>query len=144
MALVVYNRFKMGLLQGDYDLSSTGDTIKVSLHTSSYTPNQDTHEDFADVTNQLSGTGYTAGGNALSGKSVTQDNTDNEGVFDATDVTWSSINAGTAAGHILYKDTGTPGTSLLMFYDDTGGYPVTTTGADLVIQWDSEGIINIG
>lgn len=144
MAYLFYNRFKAGLLAGDYDLDTGGNTISVSLHTASYTPNIDTHEDFADLTNELSGTGYTSGGESLASQVVTQDNTDDEGVFDAADLTFSSINAGTAAKHVIYKDTGTASTSLLILVDDSGGYPVVTTGADLIIQWDTEGIINVG
>ncbi len=47
------------------------DTIKVSLHTSSYTPNLDTHETLSDVTNEISGTGYVAGGVTLASKTIT-------------------------------------------------------------------------
>lgn len=47
------------------------DTIKVMLTTSAYTPNRDTHETKADVTNEISGTGYTAGGVTLASKTIT-------------------------------------------------------------------------
>jgi hypothetical protein len=38
------------------------DTFKAMLVTSSYTPNKDTHDKRDDVTNEVAGTGYTAGG----------------------------------------------------------------------------------
>lgn len=41
------------------------DTIKVMLCTSSYTPNRGTHAYKSDVTNEVSGTGYTATGATL-------------------------------------------------------------------------------
>ena len=48
-------------------------TFKITLHTSSYTPNNGTHEVFADVTNELStANGYTAGGVTLTGVALTQ------------------------------------------------------------------------
>lgn len=47
------------------------DTIKVMLTTSSYSENLDTHETKADVTNEVSGTGYTARGVALGSKTIT-------------------------------------------------------------------------
>lgn len=47
------------------------DTIKVMLTTSSYTPNRDTHETKNDITNEISGTGYTAGGVTLASKTIT-------------------------------------------------------------------------
>jgi hypothetical protein len=66
------------------------DTIKVLLVTSAYTPDQDAHTKRSDVTNEVSGTGYTAGGATLANKSVSADTTDNEGVSDADDSTWGS------------------------------------------------------
>lgn len=47
------------------------DTIGFSLHTNAYTPNLDTHEVFSDVTNEVVGTGYSAGGVTLASKTIT-------------------------------------------------------------------------
>jgi hypothetical protein len=47
------------------------DTIKYALTTSTYTPNLDTHETFADITNEVTGTGYTAGGVTVGSKTIT-------------------------------------------------------------------------
>lgn len=139
MADVIYNAFKKNIMNGSIDLDT--DTIKVALVTSTYTPNQDTHEDFADVTNEVSGTGYTAGGAALANKTVTQDNTDNEGVFDADDVTWSTSTI-TARAAVVYKDTGTPSTSWLVCYIDFGSDKISTAG-NFIIAWNAEGIVNL-
>lgn len=139
MADVIYNSFKSNIMNGSLDLDT--DTIKVALVTSTYTPNQDTHEDFADVTNEVSGTGYTAGGNALANKTVTKDNTDNEGVFDADDVTWASSTI-TARGAVVYKDTGVASTSLLICYLDFSTDQSSSSG-DFTIQWNAEGIVNL-
>lgn len=84
----VYNSYKKDVLDGTIDL--VNDTIKVALCTSSYTPDIDAHSFFDDITNEVVGTGYTAGGETLGTKTTTQDNTDDEGVFDAADTTWSS------------------------------------------------------
>ncbi len=139
MADVIYNNFKKSIMNGGIDLDT--DTIKVALVTSSYSPNQDTHEDFADVTNEVSGTGYTAGGVALASKAVTADNTDNEGVFDADDASWSASTI-TARGAVLYKDTGTPSTSLLICYIDFGSDKASSAGT-FTLQWAAEGILNL-
>lgn len=141
MASVLYNRWKQGSLQADYDLGTGGDTIKVALVTSSYTPNIDTHEDFADITNEVSGTGYTAGGATLANQAVSMDTTDDEGVFDADDVTWGSSTI-TARGAVVYQSTGTASTSLLIAYFDFGSDQVSSSG-DFTIQWNSEGIVNL-
>ena len=139
MANVIYNSFKQKIMDGSIDLDT--DTIKVALVTSSYTPDQDSHEDFADITNEVSGTGYTAGGATLSNVSITKDNTDTEGVFDADDVTWSNSTI-TARGAVVYKDSGTPATSWLICYIDFGS-DYSSVAGDFKIAWNSEGIVNI-
>lgn len=138
MADVIYNSFKRDIMNGGIDLDT--DTIKVALVTSTYTPDQDAHDNFDDITNEVSGTGYSAGGASLANKAVTADNTDNEGVFDADDVTWSSSTI-TARGAVLYKSTGTASTSKLICYLDFGSDKVSTSG-NFTIQWNAEGILN--
>lgn len=140
MADVIYNSFKKKIMDGSIDLDT--DTIKVALVTSSYTPDQDAHDFFDDVTNEVSGTGYTAGGASLANKAVTADNTDNEGVFDADDVTWSTSTI-TARGAVIYKSTGTASTSALICYLDFGSDKTSTAG-NFTIQWNAEGILNLG
>jgi hypothetical protein len=85
------------------DIDFDTNTIKVMLTTNSYTPNQDTHEDKADVTNEVTGTGYTAGGETLAGKSVTV--TNNAIAFDSNNVSWSSSTI-TARRAVIYDDSG--------------------------------------
>jgi len=60
MANVIYNRFKRDIANGNVELDS--DTTKVMLVTSAYTPDQDAHDNRDDITNEVSGTGYTAVG----------------------------------------------------------------------------------
>lgn len=142
MADVIYNDFKEQLLKGTFNLHTAGDTIKVALVTATYTPDQDLHDFFDDITNEVVGTGYTAGGATLANQAVSQDNTDNEGVFDADDVTWSSSTI-TARGAVVYKSTGVAATSPLICYFDFGSDQSSSSG-DFTIAWNSEGIINIG
>jgi len=139
MADVIYNYPKSELLKANIDLVS--DTIKVALCTSSYTPDQDTHENFDDITNEVVGTGYTADGATLANKAVTKDNTDNEGVFDADDVVWTTSTI-TARYAIIYKDSGTDSTSPLLACVDFGTDKVSTAGT-FTIQWATEGILNL-
>lgn len=138
MASVVYNSFKQKIMDGSIDLDT--DTIKVALVTSSYTPDIDTHEDYADLTNEVTGTGYTAGGETLT-VTISKDTTDDEGVFDALDVTWSSSTI-TARGAVIYKDSGVDSTSWLICYIDFAS-DKTSTADDFTITWDSEGILNL-
>ncbi|HEX8609330.1 MAG TPA: hypothetical protein VF679_11875 [Pedobacter sp.] len=139
MADVIYNSFKKKIMDGSIDLDT--DTIKVALVTSSYTPDQDAHDFFDDVTNEVTGTGYTAGGATLANKTVTADNTDNEGVFDADDVSWTTSTI-TARGAVIYKSTGTASTSPIIAYIDFGADKTSTAGT-FQITWAAEGILNL-
>lgn len=140
MANVLFNSFKRDIMNGSIDLDT--DTIKVMLVTSAYTPNIDTHTKRSDVTNEVSGTGYTAGGATLASPTVTADTTDDEGVFDAADVTWPSSTI-TARGAVLYKSRGgLASADELICYFDFGADKVSSSG-NFTITWDSEGIINI-
>lgn len=139
MANVIYNNFKEAIMNGGIDLDT--DTIKVALVTSTYTPDQDVHDMFDDVTNEVTGTGYTAGGATLANKAVTQDNTDNEGVWDADDVTWATSTI-TARGAVIYKSTGTASTSALIGYIDFTTDKSSSAG-NFTIAWDAEGILNL-
>lgn len=139
MADVIYNSFKGKIMDGSIDLDT--DTIKVALVTSSYTPDADTHDFFDDVTNEVTGTGYTAGGETIANTAVTVDTTDDEGVFDGDDVTWSTSTI-TARGAVIYKSTGTASTSPLIAYLDFGSDQSSSAG-DFTIQWNAEGILNL-
>lgn len=140
MADVIVNGFKKHIMNGGIDLDT--DTVKVMLLTNSHTQDQDAHEFIDDVSaNEVSGTGYTAGGQALAGKAVTQDNTDNEGVFDANDLTWSTSTI-TARYAAIYKDTGTPATSPIVCILDFGSDKSSSAG-NFTIAWNAEGILNL-
>lgn len=139
MANVVYNSAKGDLMDGTIDLDT--DTIKVALVTSTYTPDIDTDLDFADITNEVSGTGYTAGGATLGTKTVTVDTTNNRAEFDAADTVWTTATL-TARGAVVYKDTGTPATSPLICYIDFTTDKSSASG-DFTISYNAEGILQL-
>lgn len=70
----------------EIDLDS--DTIKVMACTSSYAPNVDTHRYKSDVTNEISGTNYTAGGATVGSVVVSYDGASNTLKFDGDDASW--------------------------------------------------------
>ena len=140
MASVIYNSFKRDIANGSIDLDT--DTIKVMLVSSSYTPNIDTHTKRSDITGEISGTGYTAGGQALTGATVTVDTTNDRAVFDANDVTWASSTI-TARGAVLYKSRGGAATAdELICYIDFGA-DKSSSGGPFTIQWDAVGILTL-
>lgn len=123
---------------GSSPINWTSDTIKVALTTSSYTPDQDTHDFFNDVTNEVSGTGYSAGGATLTTPTKTYTGATNVVKFDADDTSWSSSTI-TARLAVVYKSTGTGSTSPLILYMDFGA-DVSTTNGTFQITWDSAGL----
>lgn len=141
MTSFLYNSFKKKIMDGSIDLDT--DTIKVCLLSSAYTPSQDNHDFYDDISaNEVANSGtYAAGGATLANKAVTADNTDDEGVFDADDVSFTSatINARYA---VIYKSTGTPGTSPLIALIDFGSDKISS-GGTFAITWAAEGIINL-
>src|SRR4051812_40307058 len=81
-------------------------TLKMSIVTASYTPNQNTHDFWDDVSaNEVTGTGYTAGGNACATPTWTGPDGSGLLTFDASDPsTWSQNASGFSNGRraILY------------------------------------------
>lgn len=125
------------------EIDFDSDTIKVALVSSAYTPNQDTHDYWDDVSaNEVTGTGYTAGGTALTSKTVTYDATNNVTILDAADVTWASSTI-TARYAVIYDDSGaTSAQKALLAYVDFGSDQSSTNGA-FTLTWDATGIIRV-
>jgi hypothetical protein len=126
----------------DKKIDFNSDTIKVALCTSSYTPDQDNHDFFNDITNEVSGTGYTAGGATLGNPSITYTGASNTLKLDGDDVSWTTSTI-TARYAIVYDSTpGTAATNPLICYIDFGADVVSTAGT-FSITWDSAGIASV-
>jgi predicted dehydrogenase len=124
MANTLYDKGREAFLLGDIDW--VADTIKVALiDTGTYTFSQ--AHDFLNDVSGVVGTAETLG-----------TKTSTSGVADAADVTFTAVSGNSIEALILYKDTGNSATSPLIAYIDTAtGLPVTPTGADITITWDS-------
>lgn len=93
--------FKVELLQGVHNFTaSTGDTFKIALYTSSATLGASTTAYTAS--DEVSGTGYTAGGNTLT--NVTPTSSGTTAFTDFADTTWSTATI-TARGALIYNST---------------------------------------
>jgi hypothetical protein len=124
MASLVYNSALDETVKGGIDFDT--DTFKIMLVTSSYTPNKDTHTVRTDVTNEVSGTGYTAGG-ATTSVTVTKDTANDRIDISFGNVSFSNATITAAAG-VIYKSTGTAASDLLVAYLDFGGNVSSTSG----------------
>jgi hypothetical protein len=93
--------FKVELLQGVHNFTaSTGDTFKVALYTSSATLGASTT--VYTTSDEVVGTGYTAGGNTLT--NVTPTSSGTTAFTDFADTTWTAATI-TARGALIYNST---------------------------------------
>ena len=99
---VLTDTFKQDCLDGAQNLGNGGNTLKIALYTSSATLGATTSA--YSTTNEVSGTGYTAGGVTLSSQAVAYDSSNNVAYFDAADPSWSSATI-TARGALIYNNT---------------------------------------
>lgn len=90
--------FKQQILLGEHDLDT--DVIKIALYTSSATLGATTT--VYTTSNEVVGTGYTAGGNTLTGATVTLDGT--TAVVDFNDTSWAAATI-TARGALIYNSS---------------------------------------
>jgi hypothetical protein len=86
-------------------------TLRMTLHTATYSPSIDANEAFADATNELStASGYTANGEALANKTVSYNATGNVTTFDCDPITWTASGGTLTFQHaVLHDDTNTTG-----------------------------------
>lgn len=128
MANALYGKGREGFANAAINWGS--DTIKVMLiDTGSYTVSIDTHEFLSDV----------AGGARIGTAQTLASKTSTLGVLDAADVSFTGLtSAPTLEALIIYKDTGTEGTSRLIAYIDTAtGLPVAAGATQVDVTWDS-------
>ena len=117
--------FKEELLKGVHDFEN--DTFKMALYTSSATLDASTTA--YTVTNEVSGTGYTAGGQDLDSPTVTLSGT--TAFVDFADETWTTATI-TARGALIYNSTaaGNPAVAVFDF-----GADKTSTAGNFVVQF---------
>ena len=125
MANMLYTKAKEKILQGQINLLT--DDIRVAIVSNAYVQSMTTDEFLSDVEAHILGAPM-----ALLNRSVT------DGAFDGDNLNFTGIAAGgTTEGVVIYKGTGNPATSPLIFYaDNITGFPMTTSGASIEIRWD--------
>jgi len=127
MANALYDLGRQAFLEGG--IAWLTDNIKLVLvDAGDYTVNLVTDEFLDDVPS--------AARVATSGNFASKTST--AGVADAADVTLSAVSGDQSEALVIYRDSGAEGTSELIAYIDTAtGLPVTPSGGDITIQWDS-------
>jgi hypothetical protein len=140
--VVVFNEAKQNIANGTLNLSSVTD-FKCMLITSLPTAS-DATPDSSDFT-EVSGTGYTAGGIALS---TTWTQSGNKVVFDSSvDPVWSQNAAGpTNIKAALIYSTTAVGEDALCFIDltnDGGTTPISLQDGEIKITFNANGIFDL-
>jgi hypothetical protein len=138
----LYGKACLSMLNKEIDWAA--DTLKVMLCTSTYAPDQDTHDYQSDVTNEVSnvGTGYTTGGNAIGTPTVGYTAGSNVAKFSGDAVTFTAVTL-TARYAVIYDSTpGAAATNPLIAWVDFGA-DVSPVAGDLVITWNASGIFTM-
>jgi len=120
--------FKSELLTAEHNFANSGgNTFRVALYTSSATLDASTTA--YSATNEVSGTGYTAAGNALTNVDPTTSGT--TAYTDFADTTWSSATI-TANGALIYNDSHASDAAVCVL---AFGGDKTSTNGDFTIQF---------
>lgn len=137
MADDIYPSFKEYLGDGTIDLD--GDTFKIMLLAGQTFSSA--HAVVSDIVgDEISGTGYSAGGATLG--SVTWTRSGDVTTFDMADVEWTSAEFEAEAA-VIYDDTvSTPVVDPLVCYVDFGSTKVVS-GGTFTIQWNASGLIDL-
>lgn len=142
MAVVgkIYGAFFVAAFSGLIDWEDH--PIKCLLTTSDYTPNQDAHSHRSDITNEVSGAGYTAGGVTLGSPTITYTGATNKLKLDADDAEWTAATI-TARTAVVYDGaSGVAATDPLVCYQQSDTDIISTNGTFNVV-WHADGIVEI-
>jgi hypothetical protein len=140
MAVTAYLYGKVFVALANKEIDLDDSNVKVMLTTSSYVPDQ-AHDYKNDVTNEVSGNGYTTGGAVLISPAVTYNASTGAWKFTADPTTWSSATI-TARYAIVYYNTGLAATSPLICYVDFGEDQVAI-GGTFTITWSADGVASM-
>ena len=129
----VYASFFIGLANEEINLTGGTDDVYCGLTTSTYTPNQDTHDYYNDITNELTTTGgYTAGGQQLTSDDFTI--TNNVAKWDSTDPSWTSASFTARRAFYYVNNAGASSTDNLISWVDFGADEIVSSGTFTIVQ----------
>lgn len=120
--------------------SYEAETHKVLMVQDTHTPDFTTHDFRDDITNEVSGTGYTAGGKAITTTEITL--ASGTLTFDGDDVSWPSSTITSAMAAVHYFNVGTAATDPLGFLSDFVTAASSSSGT-FTIQWNASGIFQV-
>lgn len=122
------------------DLNLDGDSVKYALYTDTRTPNFNTETGYTN-TNEVSGTGYTAAGNALD--SPTWATSGGYLTYDTADEQWTTATISSIRGAYGYDDTIASPVADPLLWAVTFGADYSVTAGTLTVQVDTNGHFRI-
>lgn len=131
MASLVYDSLVNDVLSGNVTMSAA--PLKLMLVTSVYAPNKKTNETRDDVTNEVVGAGYTAGGETVT-QTITVDTANDRVNITFSVVVWAGSTITARAGVIYVDNGGTPDGDPLVAYVDFGGN-VSSAGGTFTVTF---------
>lgn len=140
MASHWFNEAARGVFAGEIDLNA--DDIRIALLSTNTTADTEndaiTTVDGITTLDEFDGANYVR--KALANEAVNKDDTNDRAEFDADDVTWTSLGAGTrsVAGILVYKHVTNDTDSIPIAWVEVSGTP---DGNDFTVQWNAEGIL---
>lgn len=95
---------------------------------------------------EFNGANYASPGLALAGRSLSVNGVSHRTEIPATASSWTALGAGSRAitAAIVYKFVAALATSIPIAWIDTGGFPITASGADLTVTWNAAGMLQVG
>lgn len=116
------------------------DTIKVPLVTDTFSPAFNSAHGYGNISNEITGTGYTAGG--ATGSTPTLTASGGYLTFDITvDTQWTSSTFSAVRGTLPYNDTVTTPVADPFICGVTFGADYAVTSGTLTIQWNASGVM---
>ena len=114
--------------------------VKVLMVTDTEAPNFDTHDFRNDILAEVTGTGYTLGGNVITTTAITLAS----GIltYDAADTAWSSSTIANAMAAVGYFNVGTSATDPLVWLSDFVSAASSSSGT-FTVQWAAGGIFTV-
>lgn len=129
-------------------IDTAGQSMEAETHNGmlvedGYTPNYDTHDFRADVTNEVSGTGYSTGGSNITTTEITVASPSAGSLkWDFDDPQWSSSSIPNAMALVTFFDTGNSATDMLILLLDFVT-AVTTSNGLLQVAIHANGALNL-
>ena len=133
MASALFVKTFESALKNDLALDLDNDSFKCMLVKAAYSPDFEVHTKKSQVTNEVTGTNYTAGGNAIASPTLA-------GSSDGNNVTWPNSTISAVRAAVIYDDSVTD-KRLIAYIDFLGDF--STTSGTFQIEWNAAGIFTL-